>query len=647
MGRIQVGSDSDDDVPQQKSARAPVAAQTNHHHAAPVKNNNNNRQGRPQHHHNNNNNNSFQHDQKKKFFLKPQDPAVVKQQQVPAKSHVKAFETADGTDMPVRENTKVFIDGLPYHDPQNGQGTLAEQLTAFCNAWKVGKVVHISKKDGQGFAYVSFRSPNSVEVAVNVLNEKKFLGRHLRVEVPKLPKQIRTHDEHSGERLASQQALNDAESYKRQVLVSDLPPHAQPDILREVFAQYCPALEPLITKIKMASRNRKAFVTLEEEEQAQELAKFLNGFTILGRRVEASMAQPPGVAIFSPFQMAQQKKEQALAAARKEFEGKVPQGWLSAKTGADAAAAAATTSAKAPAANIVKLSLEEKVELVGDNANKRFPMPVLISNDLDNDETLAAGKDRRRGRQDQEEEENKKSQPKVPLNNAAANARFSKIGARVVYVANLSDDVSEMRLRKHFASAIPNSIIRKCEIQKVNGVSNGIATLEYALAADAEAAVKKLDGSTLGGMQISVELDGQGKQGTYGFQAEDEAVIAEQKKKEKELDDDEMDAYARYYGVNDRKKFLEKYDKKNRDKDSDDDDFDDGGFEEVPSSGKKSSAASDKKKKPIDVKKGKKKVVVDAEEGGKKKKPETSGANSLLKKKKTAMMEAKKKAGKK
>ena len=388
--------------------------------------------------------------------------------------------------------------------------------------------------------------------------------------------------------------------------------------------------EPYVTKIKMTSRNRKAFVTFEQEDQAREMAEFLNGFTLLGRRIEAQMAQPPGIAQWSPFQIAQQKKEQILKVVQQEAAEKakvVPAGW-----GGGAATTKKTNEndqqqqGEGGEQNVEdrkqkqrelqqKKNLEiknsnDQHDIVGGNANKRFPMPVLIDKSLD--EQI---EDRRRNRTEEEDDQETTTGSKKPKNSAAPaqsklatklqqhqkNQRFARDGATTVYVANLADDVTEARLRKHFSTV--GGIMRKCELSiSAGGSSNGLAVVEYALPADAEVAVKKLDGSILGGQQISVELDGAGKVGTYGYQAEDEEVIAALKKKENELDDDEEDAFARFYGVKDRKKFLAKYSKDDDDED-DEDDFDvdgeDDDDDDFAAEGSSSKKGGSKKKKAM------------------------------------------------
>ncbi|KEG09897.1 putative nuclear cap binding protein [Trypanosoma grayi] len=200
--------------------------------------------------------------------------------------HVVTTVTESGTELPKKLNNKVFIDGLPYESKTtSGSLSLEEELMQFATAWKVGKPLRLIKKDGQGFGFLVFHSPHSVDVAVRVLNGRKFLGRTLRVEVPKLKDMEPTVD---SERDAGKS------SYARQVLLSDLAKVAQPEIIREILRDVAPQLEKRLESIKMTSKNRKAFLTFLAESDVEPAVKFLDGFAMLGRRTTATRAAAPG-----------------------------------------------------------------------------------------------------------------------------------------------------------------------------------------------------------------------------------------------------------------------------------------------------------------------------------------------------------------
>jgi RNA recognition motif-containing protein len=207
------------------------------------------------------------------------------------KRHIQTVLTNDGTELPAKVNTKVFIDGLPYYEPKTGN-SIEQSLTAFVEAWKVGKVVHFVKKEGQGFGYIAFRSPNSVETAINVLDGKKFMGRPLRVQKPK----ERAPD---GSVPGKKDDALGQKSFVRQILLSDLPAHANADVLKEVIGEIAPDMGSKIERIKMAGKGRKAFVTMKSEADVDAAISFLNGFSLLGRIVAATKALPPGTLPFS------------------------------------------------------------------------------------------------------------------------------------------------------------------------------------------------------------------------------------------------------------------------------------------------------------------------------------------------------------
>ena len=211
----------------------------------------------------------------------------------PVESERATWTTADGTELPAKLNNKAFVDGLPYNETPGGP-TLFDALFKFCMEWHVGKLVKLIKKPGQGFGYLCFHSPNSVMNAIQVLNGVQFLGRRLRVEEPK----ART----SG--TASDAAVKDSKSnYAKQALISDLK-NAQPDILRSAIRDQAPSLEGRIESIKIVGGGRKAFVTFFAESDVEPFVNFMNGRPLLGRKVAACAAQPPGSLPFSKVQNA-------------------------------------------------------------------------------------------------------------------------------------------------------------------------------------------------------------------------------------------------------------------------------------------------------------------------------------------------------
>ena len=203
----------------------------------------------------------------------------------------------DGSEVPQRLNNKVFIDGLPFnHDPTRHEGkSLDDLLLQFVNDWKVGKMMHLTKKPGQGFGYLAFRSPNSVETAINVLNGRKFLGRALRVQLPKTAEEATP----SAAAIFKGKQQERTQNAERQVLLSDMAKIAEPEIIREVLRGVAPHLEDKIENIKMVSGNRKAFVTMRSVEDVDAAVTFLNGFSLLGRTIACNRAQAPGMMPYS------------------------------------------------------------------------------------------------------------------------------------------------------------------------------------------------------------------------------------------------------------------------------------------------------------------------------------------------------------
>ncbi|CAD2213374.1 nucleolin [Angomonas deanei] len=226
-------------------------------------------------------------------FFKSKEPHAPPTPKAYEPASVVTTTTDSGTELPKKLNSKVFIDGLPYeYKPEPHQMTLEEEIFNFVTAWKVGKPVRFIKRPGQGFGFLLFKSPNSVPVAVRVLNGRKFLGRTLRVEEPKLKDQGTVESEPSARDAGK-------DSYSRQVLLSDLAKVAEPDIIREVLRDVAPQLEGKLETIKMTSKNRKAFLTFSSPEDVTAAVNFLDGFHLLGRKVSAIPAAAPGTLPYS------------------------------------------------------------------------------------------------------------------------------------------------------------------------------------------------------------------------------------------------------------------------------------------------------------------------------------------------------------
>jgi len=371
----------------------------------------------------------------------------------------------NGSEVPQRLNNKVFIDGLPYtHTPEPGKMSLEEELRMFVQDWKVGKVMKLIKRDGQGFGYLAFRSPNSVDVAVRVLNGRKFLGRPLRVEVPK-PKQL--------EDLDASQSIRDQgkTSFARQVLLSDLAKSSQVDLIREILKDVAPQLEAKIETIKMTSNNRKAFVTLASEDDVEPAVRFLNGFSLLGRNICAQRALAPGSL---PFSKATAGAPKAVVASE------APE--------SNALLNRPAPNLAAPASNS-RMTFDEEEE-----ADMFVPLgssaKVASSAEPKGKITEVTSK-------------------KLSASTAAVDGKTSKYdlldkGPSEIYVGNLPEDLTEGQLRKHF-SACGN--IKTCSlIMNPNSkTSTGIAHIEFTLPAYAKYALDHMHGSRLGGNSIRVD----------------------------------------------------------------------------------------------------------------------------------------------
>lgn len=395
----------------------------------------------------------------------------------------------DGTEVPAKVNNKVFVDGLPYTEPKEGK-SLFDQLTDFAAEWKVGKVVALAKKDGQGFGYLAFRSPNSVDVACRVLNGRKFLGRALRIELPK-------------QREGFKHVTASETPHDRQVLLTDLSKICTPDVIREVIRDSAPALEERVEQIKLVSAGRKAFVTVSSSADVEPFVNFMHGFKLLGRRIAAEPARPPGALPFS----------RSIA----------PKAYTS-----DAVAGATGESTHADVSSCVARAVGASDAVVGSNAEKKFPMPVLGER--------AAG---------------------------TAAVRFDERGSKEVIVANVPDEVTAADLKAHFA---------KCGTVKAVSVivnphthePSGLARISFALAGHARVAAASLNNSRLKGSTLRVDRDGE--DASMNVTVGSEGVVASKTlaREAIEVNDDAMAEVARKFGVKHPKKFAEQHVKEQR-----------------------------------------------------------------------------------
>lgn len=416
----------------------------------------------------------------------------------PYSRHVITRETPEGTELPEKLNNKVFIDGLPYHHEPAGKSSLEEELLNFITTWKVGKALRLIKKPGQGFGFVVFKSPHSVDTAVRVLHGRKFLGRALRVEVPKV---------RDLEKIGEVGALKDIgkSSYQRQVLVSDLSKITQPEMLRELLRDLAPQMEKKLEMIKMTAKNRKAFLTFESEEDAVSAVEFLNGLVLLGRKVTASKAAAPGTLPYSKHAV-----------------------------GTHTAAAAA---AVAPAA-----AGEEGNHFEEEDADDQLVVPLGMSV-----ASAAAPSNPRSSRPASAAAPSSKSSSTA---GGASSKKYSNLlddGPSEVYVGNLSEDITESQLREHFSEC---GAIKSCSllVNPSTHLPSGIAKVEFALPAYAAYAKEHLHGSRLRGAVVRVDRGSDPspalatEQGGIGEAEEDDAYNEEET--------------LRRYGIKDKKAYF-------------------------------------------------------------------------------------------
>ncbi|CAC9507475.1 Triple RNA binding domain protein 3 [Leishmania donovani] len=406
--------------------------------------------------------------------------------------------TANGTELPKKLNTKVFVDGLPYtYAAEPGKPTLEEEVLQFASAWKVGKPLRLIKKPGQGFGFLVLQSPNSVSTAVRVLNGRKFLGRTLRVEEPK-PKDLeRTKD------IGGMKDLG-KDSFTRQVLLTDLAKVTQPEIIREVLRDVAPQLEKKLEAIKMTSQNRKAFLTFATEAEVTPAITFLDGFHLLGRRISATKAAAPGSL---PYSHGATRTPRAA-------------GGLAGKSTA-VASPAASGSAAAEADDEEELT----VMPLGLEPSKVASAAARRCSRAENVSASATG---------------------TGSNVTGRTEKYNLLddGPKDIYVGNVGEDVTEATLRQHFA---PCGAIRKCEIlvHPETHLSTGIAHIEFALPAYAAYAQERYHGSRLRGCVLRVDRG----------ETASAPLVAELPPEEAEEDYDE-DAYMERYGVKDKRKYF-------------------------------------------------------------------------------------------
>lgn len=390
---------------------------------------------------------------------------------------------ASGSEVPQRLNNKVFVDGLPYHYPDEpGKMTLEGELMQFVSDWKVGRMMRLLKKDGQGFGYIAFRSPHSVDVAVRVLNGRKFLGRPLRVEEPK-PRDLDRLQEDTKEGLKD----HGKSSFSRQVLLSDLAKNSQPDLLREVLRDVAPQLEAKVEMIKMTSNNRKAFLTLTDEDDVDAAVNFLNGFSMLGRNIAAQRAMAPGSLPFSKQTAGQQQAPRTPFQQPAEAFNKF----------------AASTPATVPA----------EIRLRSTEAQGK---KTILQDDDDEDDKLVP-----LGHGVSFESKPTKGASEAAVKSAAAQQTTTKAPATTtkpssskydlmdkgccdIYVGNLGDDTTVHQLQQHFA---PAGNIKSCKLltHPTTKEPLGIGHVTYTIPAYAKYAVEHLHGSRLRGSVLRVD----------------------------------------------------------------------------------------------------------------------------------------------
>ncbi|KAG8346367.1 putative RNA recognition motif (a k a RRM RBD or RNP domain) [Trypanosoma vivax] len=401
--------------------------------------------------------------------------------------------TENGTEIPKKLNTKVFIDGLPYENKGVADSTsLEEELKQFALAWKVGKPLRLIKKDGQGFGFLVFQSPHSVDVAVRVLNGRKFLGRALRVEVPK-PKDVQAA---SGDTSGADVGKS---SYSRQVLLSDLAKVSQPDVIREIMRDVAPQLEKRLETIKMTSKNRKAFLTFVSSEDVAPAVQFLDGLSMFGRRVTAAPAAAPGSLPYSRVQLRGAGPE-ALAKTA-----------LSRNGGTDTSASGMRGEEDEEVA-VLPLGVEAPImKQAGVRVGAATSTPTTT----------------------------------VPRNVTGRTEKYNLLdsGPAEVFVGNLGDTVTEEQLRSHFSVC---GRINSCEIivNKTTQLPTGIARIVFALPAYAAYAQKHMHGSCLHGHLLRVDRGD-----------ETSAPLASELQPHDEDSVDE-DGYMEHFGVLDKEAYF-------------------------------------------------------------------------------------------
>ncbi|SCU66067.1 Triple RNA binding domain protein 3 [Trypanosoma equiperdum] len=406
--------------------------------------------------------------------------------------------TENGTELPKKLNTKVFVDGLPYeNEVKSSSLSVEEELMQFVIAWKVGKPLRLIKKDGQGFGFLVFQSPHSVDVAVRVLNGRKFLGRSLRVEVPK-PRDM--------EGAGGSYGANDSGkcSYARQVLLSDLAKVAQPEIIREILRDVAPQLEKRLDSIKMTSKNRKAFLTFQSSEDVEAAVKFLDGFSMFGRRISAAQAAAPGSLPYSKAPI----RSTALHAA---------EGVLVGDGDADMVAAAGPNHGD-EGELVVPLGLDvPPANRPVNGMEKRKPAPA------------AAAKPNA-----------------LPSNITGVTEKYNLLdnGPAEVFVGNLGEDVTEEQLKAHFSVC---GKINSCKIivNKNTRLPTGIASIVFAIPAYAAYAQKHMHGSCLRGHVLRVD---RGEEASA-------PLVSELPPRDDEETIDE-DGYMEHFGVTNKKEYF-------------------------------------------------------------------------------------------
>ncbi|CCW59589.1 unnamed protein product [Phytomonas sp. EM1] len=415
--------------------------------------------------------------------------------EVPSASKMITTITEDGTELPKKLNNKMFIDGLPYqYTAGPGASTLEDELFQFLTAWKVGKPLRLIKKPGQGFGFVVFKSPNSVPTAVKVLNGRKFLGRALRVEIPK-PRDLEKLNAGGGA------TAEEKDSFRRQVLLTDLAKVSQPEVIREVLRDIAPQLEQRLQSVKMTSRNRKAFLTFESEDDVEAAITFLDRFHLLGRRISAMRAAPPGSL---PYSRGGPKATPLTSMdgtpTMKQGDGVNGDEDYIIPLGADVSLLPGTKNSK----DVVKPSAKASIPFCETNGDSRS-------------------------------------------NSKGKNSKYDMLvkGSPEVYVGNLGEHITTQQLREHFESC---GKMLSCEIlvHPETHLSTGIAKIVFALPAYASYAQEKLHGSRLRGCVLRVDRGD-----------DRSAPLASELPPEEVAEEDDEDAYlAARFGIKDKKSYF-------------------------------------------------------------------------------------------